>query len=107
MKIGTRVYKALQTEFPDQSDCQIGTVVGLSHSTVSYLRRGDGIGMKAAKWLSNHDSKWNDLYADVKAANKKSMAGRLRKRAITVGTPTSINLGHLPDNLKFWCGYIG
>ena len=56
-----KIYKALQKELPGRSDVKIGDVVGLVNSTVSKLKRGYGLGQKAAEWLVDQDPKYQPL----------------------------------------------
>ena len=98
------LYAALQTQYPGYSDRQLGTKVGLAHGTISDLRRGNGIGKKAAQCLAEEDSKWQSLYDE---AEKQVFASNSKKNKNPKQVGTQTNLSSLPPHIQQFCGFVG
>ena len=99
-----RVFYALQQEHPGESCVKIASRIGISHTSVSKLNRGIGIGKDAAKYLAKKNPKWEPLLDEVLKESRRRQLQGVKKRWANEGK--SVNpIYLLPSKLQAFVGY--
>ena len=115
VKVSLKVYAALQAEFPGEKNAAIGRHIDAGNGVISKLGRGAGIGLKEARWLAKHDSKWIPLCIEAEEAKKihnesvhvKINKARSKKKApLQEGIMRGVKLSALPRHLQSFVGFV-
>jgi len=104
-----KVYKALKKELPGKSNVAIGSIIGMQHSTLTKLRKGNGLGVAGAKWLSENRDGYDELYQTVlRALSTAKKAGAKRGAKSRHREPgfTSNRVKKLSPDMQAFCGRI-
>jgi uncharacterized protein YjcR len=114
LHVAEQVYAALMEYHAGMPIRKIAALVGCDESTIRSLKRGHGVGKKAAKYLARRKSKYKPLLDDVMKCNYARKAKSDTKRSATIKAKKvevvievePHPLDRLPKHVQAFAGYI-